>query len=128
MPSSLVTLLTGVTMSWFWVGFSDLWIIIGLAGFATTFLIGTLIFKPTAERMAAVIARDGITPAALVEGRRILKVARFDYAMMLVIVAAMVLKPTSTDIVVLTGMALVLLVGAVAAFGNWGDAEVEAQA
>lgn len=116
MPASLVTLLLGLVMCWFWVGFRDLWIIIGLAGYAATFLIGTLVFKPTADRMSALIARDGVTPAVLEQGRRILKVARFDYAVMLVIVADMVLKPTPSDVPVLATMAMVFGLGLWAAF------------
>ncbi|MCA0276734.1 MAG: DUF2269 domain-containing protein [Proteobacteria bacterium] len=112
MPASLVTLLLGLAMCWFWVG----WIIIGLAGYAATFLIGTLVFKPTADRMSALIARDGVTPAVLEQGRRILKVARFDYAVMLVIVADMVLKPTPSDVSVLATMAMVFGLGLWAAF------------
>lgn len=117
-PSSLLTLVLGLVMCWFWVGFSELWIVIGLVGYAATFLIGTLIFKPTADRLSAMIATEGATPAALAEGRRILKVARFDYALMLVIVADMVLKPTAADTAILTAMALVMLAGAAAAFGG----------
>ena len=98
-------------MCWFWVGFSDLWIIIGLAGYTTTFLIGTLIFKPTADRMGEIIAREGITPAVLELGRRILRVARFDYTVMLIVVADMVLKPTSGDTGILAAMVLLLVVG-----------------
>lgn len=115
-PASLVTLALGLVMCWFWVGFGDLWIMIGLAGYVTTFLIGTLVFKPTADRMAAIIARDGVTPAALHQGRRILKVARFDYAMMLIIVADMVLKPMPSDLPILLAMAAVFVVGLWAAF------------
>lgn len=116
MPASLVTLLLGLVMCWFWVGFRDLWIVIGLAGYATTFLVGTLVFKPSADRMSALIAREGVTPAVLDQGRRILKVARFDYAVMLVIVADMVLKPTAADVPILLAMAAVLGLGLWAAF------------
>jgi len=127
MPASMLTLAFGLVMCWFWVGFSDLWIIIGLAGFAATAMIGTFVFKPTADRLGAMIAKDGVTPAVLAEGRRIMKIARFDYAVMLVVVADMVLKPTMADTVILTVMALVLAIGAAAAFGNFGDkAEAEA--
>ena len=49
-------------------------------------------------------------------GRRILRVARFDYTVMLIVVADMVLKPTSGDTGILAAMVLVLVVGAVAAF------------
>ena len=116
MPASVLTLLFGIIMCWFWVGFSELWIIIGLAGYTTTFLIGTMIFKPTADRMGEIIARDGMTPAVLDVGRRILRVARFDYTVMLIVVADMVLKPTSGDTGILAAMVVLLVIGAVAAF------------
>jgi len=117
-PMSMLTLIFGLIMCGFWVGFSDLWILIGLAGYATTFSIGMFIFKPTAERMAGMIAKDGVTPAALAVGQRMMSVARFDYAVMLVIVADMVLKPTAHDLAVLAGMALVVVAGATLAFGG----------
>lgn len=119
MPASLLTLVFGLVMCWFWIGFSDLWIVIGLAGYFTTFLIGALVFKPSGERMAAAIAKDGVTPAALAEGHRILKIARFDYAVMLVVVADMVLKPTAADTGILAAMAVILAAGAAATFGDW---------
>lgn len=117
-PMSMLTLIFGLIMCGFWIGFSDLWILIGLAGYATTFSIGMFIFKPTAERMAGMIAKDGVTPAALAVGQHMMSVARFDYAVMLVIVADMVLKPTAHDIAVLAGMALVVVAGATLAFGG----------
>ncbi|TPK54894.1 DUF2269 family protein [Mesorhizobium sp. B2-4-19] len=117
-PMSMLTLIFGLIMCGFWVGFSDLWIIIGLAGYATTFSIGMLIFKPTGERMGAMIANEGITPAVLAIGQRMMSAARFDYAVMLVIVADMVLKPTMHDIGILAGMSLVMAAGAILAFGG----------
>ncbi|BAV48519.1 hypothetical protein MLTONO_3616 [Mesorhizobium loti] len=117
-PMSMLTLIFGLIMCSFWVGFSDLWIIIGLVGYATTFSIGMFIFKPTGERMGAMIAKEGVTPAALAIGQRMMSAARFDYAVMLVIVADMVLKPTMHDVGVLAGMILVLVVGATLAFGG----------
>lgn len=116
MPASLLTLVFGLIMCWFWVGFSDLWILIGLAGYFTTFLIGTFVFKPAGDRMAATIAKDGITPALMVDGNRILRVARLDYAVMLVVVTDMVLKPTPADTGILAAMAVILAIGAAAAF------------
>lgn len=106
----------GLVMCWFWVGFTDLWIVIGLAGYAATFLIGMLVFKPAGERMAAIVAKEGVTEAALAEGRRTLRFARLDYAVM-VVVADMVLKPGAGDVAILGAMAAVAAVGgAVAAF------------
>ncbi|MBZ9700203.1 MULTISPECIES: DUF2269 family protein [unclassified Mesorhizobium] len=117
-PMSILTLAFGLIMCWFWVGFSQLWILIGLAGYATTFSIGMFVFKPSADHMGAMIARDGVTPAALASGQRILRAARFDYAVMLVIIADMVLKPTIHDFTVLAAMVLVLAAGATLALGR----------
>lgn len=117
-PMSMLTLLFGLIMCSFWVGFTDLWILIGLAGYATTFSIGMFIFKPTGERMGAMIAKDGITPEVLAIGQRMMSAARFDYAVMLVILADMALKPTVHDIGVLAGMAMVLAAGAMLAMGG----------
>ena len=117
-PMSMLTLIFGLIMCGFWVGFSDLWIVIGLVGYATTFSIGMFIFKPTGERMGAMIARDGVTPAVLEIGERMMRAARLDYAVMLVIVADMVLKPTAHDIGILAAMALAVVIGVILAFGR----------
>ncbi|QKC81296.1 DUF2269 family protein [Mesorhizobium sp. NZP2077] len=117
-PMSMLTLLFGLIMCAFWIGFFDLWIIIGLVGYATTFSIGMFIFKPTGERMGAMIAKEGVTPSVLATGQRMMSAARFDYAVMLVIVADMVLKPTTHDVGILAGMMLVLVAGATLAFGG----------
>ena len=42
--------------------FDQLWVLLGLAGFAATFLTGLLVIKPESERIAADLARDGMTP------------------------------------------------------------------
>ncbi|TGR71741.1 DUF2269 family protein, partial [Mesorhizobium sp. M2D.F.Ca.ET.223.01.1.1] len=52
-PMSMLTLIFGLVMCGFWVGFTELWIVVGLVGYATTFSIGTLVFKPTGERIGA---------------------------------------------------------------------------
>ncbi|MDX8479244.1 DUF2269 family protein [Mesorhizobium sp. VK24D] len=117
-PMSMLTLTFGLIMCSFWVGFSELWIIIGLAGYATTFSIGMLVFKPTGERIGAMIAKEGVTPAALAIGQRMMRWARLDYAVMLVIIADMVLKPTVHDIGILAVMALVVAAGAALGFGG----------
>ncbi|TPI45678.1 DUF2269 family protein [Mesorhizobium sp. B2-9-1] len=117
-PMSMLTLVFGLVMCGLWVGFADLWIVIGLVGYATTFSIGMLIFKPTGERMGTMIAEQGVTPAALAIGQRMMNWARLDYAVMLVIIADMVLKPTLHDVGILAGMAMVVALGAALAFGG----------
>jgi uncharacterized membrane protein len=120
-PMSMLTFASGFAMCWFWVGFSDLWIVIGLAGYFTTFTVGMTVFKPTADRMAGMIAADGVTPQVLGLGQRVLRFARLDYSVMLVIVADMVLKPTAQDAFVLGGMATVLAAGIAMALGLVGS-------
>src|SRR6201995_4918297 len=71
-PLSMLTLAFGLIMCGFWVGFSELWVVIGLVGYATTFSIGMFIFKPTGERMGAMIAEQGVTPAVLGVGQRMM--------------------------------------------------------
>ncbi|WP_296743366.1 DUF2269 family protein [Mesorhizobium sp.] len=117
-PMSMLTLIFGLVMCGFWVGFSELWIGIGLVGYAATFSIGMLVFKPTGARMGAMIAREGVTPAVLAVGQRMMCWARFDYAVMLVIIADMVLKPTLHDIGTLAGMVMVVALGVALAFGG----------
>ena len=119
-PASMLTLVSGLVMCWFWIGFTDLWIILGLVGYAATFVIGLFYFKPVSEKLATAVERDGVTPHALAEGRAMLRVARFDYTVMVVVVADMVLKPTFADSITLTAMALALLAGAAFAFVPWG--------
>jgi len=117
-PLSMLTLVFGLIMCGLWIGFSELWVAIGLVGYATTFSIGMFIFKPTGERMGAMIAKDGVTPAVLGTGQRMMNWARLDYAVMLAIIADMVLKPTVHDIGILAGMAMVIALGAAFAFGG----------
>lgn len=113
MPASLATLVFGLLMAFLWTGFSDLWIIIGLAGAAATFVTGAGFIKPASDRIAALVAREGATPAVLAEGRRLLDIAKFDYAVMLVIVADMVFKPGPSDYAVLGAMAAAVVLAAV---------------
>lgn len=118
MPASVLTLLFGLVMAWFWVGFSQLWIVIGLCGFAAAFATGTFVFKPTADKMLPMIDRDGMSPVAMDLARRMLAFGKLDYCVMLVVVADMVLKPTLRDTAILGVMALVLAAGLAMALGG----------
>ena len=46
-----------------------------------------------------------------------LRIARLDYSVMLVILADMVLKPTANDLVILAGMAVIVAAGLAMALG-----------
>jgi uncharacterized membrane protein len=112
MPASLATLLTGIMLAALWTGFSDLWIMIGLGGAAATFLTGLLFIKPVGDRLNAMVAQNGVTPAVLEEGRKLLRIAKFDYTVMIVIIADMVLKPTASDPAILGAMGALIVAGA----------------
>jgi uncharacterized membrane protein len=70
------------------------WIVIGLVGYGITFLTGSLVLGPSAKRIGQLIetkgAEDDETQAAI---RRTLLIARGDEGVLLLIVAAMILKP-----------------------------------
>ena len=59
-PVSLLVVVAGILLviegPW---SFDQLWVLLGLAGFAATFLTGLLMIKPESERIAADLARDG---------------------------------------------------------------------
>ena len=96
-PASFVVLLFGILMmikgSLDWGQF---WVIAGLVGFAATFLTGLLFLGPQTKKMNTLAAERGVehplTQAAL---KRLLLVARFDVAVLLLVVADMTAKPFS---------------------------------
>jgi uncharacterized membrane protein len=112
-PASLVVLVAGIVMvadgPW---GFGDLWIIIALAGFAVGFLTGAAFLGPTGARVAAIMERDGgMSPAARLEAQRLMAIARIDYVVLVVILMAMVLKPSAGDAAPLALIATVGIAG-----------------
>jgi uncharacterized membrane protein len=70
------------------------WIVVGLVGYVITFLTGLLVLGPQAKRIGHLIETVGAdaaeTQAAI---KRILLIARVDEGVLLIVVAAMVLKP-----------------------------------
>jgi uncharacterized membrane protein len=108
-PVSLTALITGILLviegPW---GFDQLWVLLGLAGFAATFLIGLLMIKPESERIATELARDGMTPGAARAIGTMFARQRIDYTVIALVVADMTLKPTGDDVLTLVLMAAVL--------------------
>jgi uncharacterized membrane protein len=113
-PSSLTVFAAGIllTIDGPWK-FDQLWIVLGLLGYAATFLAGLTILKPRGDRIAAMILRDGdrLTPASLAETRRLLALARIDYVVLFLVIADMVIKPTGDDVAILLVMAAILAAG-----------------
>ena len=111
-PASMLTFVFGAittTLGGLW---GELWIILALAGFAATFLTGMLVFEPKGRAMSKLL-EDGRDAEAIELGQMVLRISKFDYVVMLLIVMAMVLKPHWTDFLTLGLMATVLFVGVV---------------
>jgi uncharacterized membrane protein len=96
-PAGLVVLLMGIAMmintNWGWGKF---WVDAGLVGYALTFVTGVGVLSPQAKRITELSATKGATaPETIAAIRRILMIARFDVAVLLLVVADMVTKPFS---------------------------------
>ena len=113
-PSSLLVLLFGIwlTIEGPW-SFGDLWIVLGLAGFAITFLTGVLWIKPQSEAVKKTIERDGgMSAEAYFLARRMMTFARLDYVVLFLVVFDMAVKPSGNDVGTLLLMAAILVAGA----------------
>jgi uncharacterized membrane protein len=114
-PASLVVLALGILLviegPW---TFGSLWILIGLGGYAATFVTGVFLLTPQSKRIAAAIDRDGgMTEESAAETARLFQHMRIEYAVLAVVIADMALKPTVDDIATLALFAAVIAVVAV---------------
>ena len=96
-PAGGIVLLAGIAMmintDWGWGKF---WVVVGLVGYAATMVTGMAFLSPQAKRVAELSAAKGTTaPETLAAIRKILLIARFDVAVLLLVVADMVTKPFS---------------------------------
>lgn len=107
-PMAGVVLVFGVAAAWLSWSFADLWIDIGIAAFVLLFLSGLIYFAPRINRAIALFDNDGATDAAVAEARDAMMAARFDYTLLLLVVADMVFKPRLADWPVLLVMAILL--------------------
>jgi hypothetical protein len=118
-PVAVLVLVLGILLviegPW---SFDQLWIVLGLIGFALTFATGIAIAKPRADAIARMIERDGVmTEEAAEATRRLFSITRVDYTIVFVVIADMALKPTADDVWALVTMAaVVLLVAAYVVF------------
>lgn len=94
-PAGLIVLVMGIAMmvntNWGWGHF---WIVFGLLGYAATFAVGIGVLSPLAKQIGASAEQNGPTALetlALID--RILLIARFDIAVLLLVVIDMVTKP-----------------------------------
>ena len=129
-PSSLTVVLFGIALviesdAW---SFDYLWIVLGLLGFAATFVTGLFMIKPASERIGAAMEREGgrLTPALRIDIRKLIVMARLDYVVLFLVIGDMVIKPTGDDPAVLIVMALIAIAGI--AYVVMGVRSLDAQA
>jgi uncharacterized membrane protein len=114
-PASLTVVIFGIALvieSAAW-SFDQLWIVLGLVGFAATFVTGLFMIKPASERIGAAMERERgrLTPELRTDIRKLIVMARIDYVVLFLVIADMVIKPTGDDASVLIGMAAILIAG-----------------
>ena len=117
-PASVGTLAFGVLAAikgdW---DFGSLWIIIGLTGFGVSFATGIGYFEPEIKKLAAAIERSGTADPEVRRRTASLKmVGRMELAVLYVVVASMVAKPTGDDAGLLVVFALTLAAAVAGAF------------
>lgn len=124
-PASLAVLVLGLVMTIDAWAFDQLWIILGLLGYAATFVLGAAVLSPRSERAAKMIAERGMGPSELVEARKVLTLTRIDTALLLAIVFDMAVKPTADDVGALAVMAVILAIGVGSTVARYRSLEAE---
>ncbi len=109
-PAAMATfvfgLLAAIEGNW---DFGQAWIIIGIAGWLLSFLIGVLYFKPESEKIAALGEQgEAGMSEAMMRSKRMIAVDNFELTTLYVVAASMVLKPTGDDPGVLIALAAIL--------------------
>ena len=119
-PASVSALVLGILLvidgPW---SFGDVWIVIGLAGWAVSFGLGFFYFKPEGERIGALVEQHGATHPD-VEGRirQLNVVDRLQVLILFLVVATMVLKPSGDDVGLLVALAAIVVIAAGLALGS----------
>jgi uncharacterized membrane protein len=126
-PAALALLVLGFALihSGDW-SYSSLWIVIGLVGFAVTFLTGLLFLGPQAGKIGKLIAVEGAeSPNVKAQIRRVLFISRLDLITLFAIAGDMLVKPNGDDVAIL--IVAVLAIAAIAAAVTWTYANAEAR-
>lgn len=115
-PASLATLVFGILLVADGpLTLGEVWVVIGLVGWAVSFFLGFLYFKPEGERIAALVEQHGLDYPEV--GRRVHRlnvVDRVQVSILFVVVANMVAKPTGDDAGVLVAFAAIVVIATVA--------------
>jgi Predicted integral membrane protein (DUF2269) len=114
-PASLTVVVMGIALviqSDAWT-FGYLWIVLGLIGYAATFVTGFFFIRPASERIGAELERQGgrLTPELRATIRKLIVISRVDYVTFALVILDMVVKPTGDDTGVLVAMGLIFVAG-----------------
>jgi len=116
-PASMATMIFGLLLvaegSW---SFEQLWVTVGLVGWLVSFGLGFFYFRPEGERIGALVEEHGpMYGEVQMRIRRLNAVDRIQVAILFLVVADMVLKPTGDDVgMLIVGAAILVAVAAVA--------------
>jgi uncharacterized membrane protein len=97
-PASGVVLAMGIAMvvNSPVIGFGTAFVIVGLVGFAISFVTGIFVLSPRAKRIVELFETVGAAaPETQIAIREILLISRIDVAVLLIVVADMLMKPFS---------------------------------
>jgi uncharacterized membrane protein len=111
-PASLAVLVLGVllTIEGPWA-FDQLWILLALALFAATFVVGLGMIEPTAKRLTEAIQAHGPASAEVLRlDKRLEALSWVDLAILFVVLWDMALKPRGEDVGTLLVAAIALAV------------------
>jgi len=95
LPASLLVLLFGIVAALEGhIAFRSAWLLLGIAGIALTALTGMLFFLPEGKRILVIAHQRGMDDPEIQQRLgRLLRVARVDLIVLLLVVVDMVLKP-----------------------------------
>ena len=94
-PSSVLVLLFGIfAVLNGHIGFTTMWVLLGLIGIGITIITGSTFLGPESRRIGELIdARGGDDPEVKRRLARVVSVARIDLVVLILVVVDMVLKP-----------------------------------
>jgi uncharacterized membrane protein len=94
-PAGMIVFVMGIAMLINTdLGWGEFWVVVGLIGYAVTFITGIAVLSPLAKQIGASVAEHGPThPASIALINKTLLIARIDVAVLLIVVLDMVTKP-----------------------------------
>lgn len=105
LPAGGLTLLSGLTMATLYNLWGDAWVVLGLTAAVASVATGHFFLRPMGMEADAVMKAGRLDDAASI-GRRLIRLAQFDYCVIAAIIALMVIKPGWSDIIVLASLAV----------------------